>query len=388
MFQSLFKLRGDLSSQQKIILGILGIILILAVWTALAYGKATKQPVFERSSKVLPPMDMPAQQRDSIIDAQERADSIAAANATEFEWVYPILPPPQDVFFSYPDLVQNDNLVKNSFKSLWLNIKGYIWAILIALPVGFLIGLLPMFRGMFNRPVEALRYLPLTALTGVFMAWFGTSDKMKVAFLAFGILVYLLPVIVQRINEVKDVYLKTVFTIGATPWQTIRTVYIPSVMSRVWDDIRVLTAISWTYIIVAELVNSSEGGVGAMIFIKSRFSQMEKVFSILLVIILIGLLQDRYFVYLDKKLFPYKYNSDTTKKDSLVGNLLRLVFTTLAGLFLLSFLFKDVVMDYIGDGFYVLMLLSIIYLAIEGWMWYKARQNQVQVQVSSASSNT
>jgi len=384
MFQSLFKLRGDLSSQQKILLGILGVVLILALWTALAYGKASKQAIFERSNSVLPPMDMPAQQRDSIIDAQERADSTAMANATEFEWVYPILPPPQEVFLSYPDLVQNDNLIKNSFKSLWLNIKGYIWALLIALPIGFLIGLLPMFRGMFNRPVEALRYLPLTALTGVFMAWFGTSDRMKVAFLAFGILVYLLPVIVQRINEVKDVYLKTVFTIGATPWQTIRTVYIPSVMSRVWDDVRVLTAISWTYIIVAELVNTSEGGVGAMIFINSRFSQMEKVFAILIAIILIGLLQDRYFVYLDKKLFPYKYNADTTKKETLVGNLVRFVFTILSGLFLLSFLIKDIIMEYIGDGFYVLMLLAIIYLAIEGWAWYKARQNQVQVEPTVA----
>jgi len=386
MFQSLFKLRGDLSSHQKILLGILGIVLILAVWTALAYGKASKQPVFERSSSVLPPMDMPAQQRDSIIDAQERADSTAAANATEFEWIYPILPPPQEVLFSYPNLIKNDNLIKNAFKSLWLNIKGYIWALLLALPIGFLIGLLPIFRGMFNRPVEALRYLPLTALTGVFMAWFGTSDRMKVAFLAFGILVYLLPVIVQRINEVKDVYLKTVFTIGANPLQTIRSVYIPSVMSRVWDDIRVLTAISWTYIIVAELVNSSEGGVGAMIFIKSRFSQMEKVFAILLVIILIGLLQDRYFVYLDKKLFPYKYNADITPKETLFSNLVRFVMTILSGLFLLSFLIKDIIMEYIGDGFYVLMLLAIIYLGIEGWAWYKARQNQTPTQSATAEA--
>jgi len=385
MFSSLFKLRGDLTTTQKTILGILGIVLILAVWTALAYGKATKQPVFERSSTRLPPMDMPKQQRDSIIDAQERADSIAMANATEYEWVYPILPPPQEVFISYPDLVQNDGLIKNAFKSLWLNIKGYLWALVLAIPIGFLIGLLPVFRGMFNRPVEALRYLPLTALTGVFMAWFGTSDTMKVAFLAFGILVYLLPVIVQRINEVKDVYLKTVFTIGANPIQTIRSVYIPSVMSRVWDDIRVLTAISWTYIIVAELVNSSEGGVGAMIFIKSRFSQMEKVFAILLVIILIGLIQDRYFVYLDKKLFPYKYNADNVKQESLISNLIRFVMTILAGLFLLSIFIKDIIMEYIGDGFYVLMLLSIIYLAIEGWTWYKARQNQtVQAAVAEA----
>ncbi len=378
MFESLFKLRGPLSGRQKLILTILGIALLLGLWTWLAYSKSVVQPVFERANKELPAFDLPAHVRDSMINADERADSISMANATETERVFPIVPPPQEVFYSLPDLVQNDKLTVNTFKSLWLNIKGYIWALVIAIPLGFLIGLLPIFRGMFNRPVEALRYLPLTALTGVFMAWFGTSDRMKVAFLAFGILVYLLPVVVQRINEVKDVYLKTVFTIGANTWQTIRSVYIPSVMSRVWDDIRVLTAISWTYIIVAELVNSSEGGVGALIFIKSRFAQMEKVFAILMVIIIIGLLQDRYFAYLDKKLFPFKHNAENAKKENIVQNLIGFVLLILSGIYLLSAVFpvgKQIIMEYIGDGYYVFLLLAVIHLAIEGWSWFKRRQN-------------
>ena len=129
---------------------------------------------------------------------------------------------------------------------------------------------------------------------------------MKVAFLAFGIIVFLLPVVVQRIDEVKDVYLKTSFTLGASNWQTIRTVYLPSVFSVLMDDIRVLTAISWTYIIIAELINR-QGGVGGLIYLKGRQGQIDKVFAILIVIIIIGFLQDRLFMYLDKRLFTHKY---------------------------------------------------------------------------------
>ena len=121
-----------------------------------------------------------------------------------------------------------------------------------------------------------MRYLPLTAVTGLFILWFGIEDEMKVAFLAFGIIVYLLPVVVQRIDEVKDVYLKTVYTLGATDWQTVKSVYIPSVMSKLMDDIRVLTAISWTYIIIAELLNRQGGGIGAMIYIKARQGKQKK----------------------------------------------------------------------------------------------------------------
>lgn len=66
------------------------------------------------------------------------------------------------------------------------------------------------------------------------------------------------------------------------------------------------TAISWTYIIIAELLNR-QGGLGALIYVKARQGQLEKVFAILIVIILIGFLQDRIFVYMDRRLFPHKY---------------------------------------------------------------------------------
>src|SRR5690606_28863210 len=136
----------------------------------------------------------------------------------------------------------------------------------------------------------------LSALTSLFIVWFGLEDRMKIAFLAFGILVYLLPVIVQRIREVEEVYVQTAFTLSATNWQTFRSVYIPAVFSRLMDDIRVLTAISWTYIIIAELLNR-QGGIGGLIFIKSKMGQIDRVFAMLLLIIGIGFLQDRLLSY-------------------------------------------------------------------------------------------
>jgi len=61
----------------------------------------------------------------------------------------------------------------------------------IPLFIGFIIGLLPVFRGLFSKQVDALRYLPLTALTGMFIIWFGIEDQMKIAF--FGFWDYCLP---------------------------------------------------------------------------------------------------------------------------------------------------------------------------------------------------
>lgn len=305
---SLFALRGKLSKSQRLTLGLIGFVLLILMWWLMAEVKSVQKPIVEGYNTQLPSEIGADEATLAIRDSMIQADSVAFANATEFEKIYPSIPPPHHVLMSFPSLYNKDGLIKNTLQSIWLNIRGYFWAILISIVVGFVIGLVPLFRGLFAGQVDALRFLPLTALVGLFTAWFGIEDGMKIAFLAFGIVIFLLPVVVQRIDEVKDVYLKTVFTLGATDWPTIKTVYFPSVMSRLMDDIRVITAISWTYIIIAELLNR-QGGIGSLIYIKARQGQMEKVFAILIVIILIGFIQDKIFVYIDRKLFPHKYRT-------------------------------------------------------------------------------
>lgn len=302
---SLFELRGKLSASQSLILGIIGLIIFIIFWWVMAEILAVKRPVVDGYTTRIPTVTEAEEMgidRDSLL----RADSLRFENATSFTKVYPILPTPLQVVKAFPKLTNEDQLISNTLLSIWRNLQGYFWAVLISIPLGFLIGLYPLFRGLFGKQVDALRYLPLTALVGIFITWFGIGESMKISFLAFGIIVYLLPVVIQRIFEVEDVYLKTVFTLGATNWNTIKTVYIPSVMSKLIDDIRVLTAISWTYIIIAELLNK-EGGIGALIYTAGRRGQIPDVFAILIVIIIVGFLQDRVFVYLDKRLFPHKY---------------------------------------------------------------------------------
>ncbi|NJO87741.1 MAG: ABC transporter permease subunit [Chloroflexia bacterium] len=222
-----------------------------------------------------------------------------------------ILPSPMAVLSSYKELHFKNALVKNTWISIKLNVWGYIEAIIVSLIVGFIIGLVPFFRSLWSRYIDAIRFVPLAAVTGIFIAWFGIYMDMKVQFLAFGIFVFLVPVVVQRIDEVDQIYLQTSYTLGATSWQTIRKVYWPHVTSRIIDDVRVLTAISWTYIIVAELVNTEEGGLGSLIFKAQRTSRLDKVFAILLLIVLIGFVQDLIFGKLDRWIFPHKYQKKT-----------------------------------------------------------------------------
>jgi NitT/TauT family transport system permease protein len=225
---------------------------------------------------------------------------------TKTGWVKPqTIPSPISVITSIGDLLKDD-LIGNIIYSIKLNFYGYFKAIVFSIPVGFILALFPLTKSMFNKYIDALRYVPLTGLIGVFIAWYGIGIGMKVNFLAFGIIVYLLPMVVQRTLETEKVYLDTIYTLNATSWQTFKKVYWPSVVSKLSTDIRVITAISWTYIIVAEMTNN-EGGIGAMIYTSAKKSRLDEIFAIILIIIFIGFLQDILFKWLDKKIFKFKY---------------------------------------------------------------------------------
>lgn len=354
---SLFKLRGKLSRSQSLMLGILGFAFLVVMWWLLAEMLHVKKPLVEYDPRLPSFSEGDSVKIQALRDSIIKADNLKFDSATQFEKVYPLLPPPHKVITSYPALIQEDELVFNTARSIWLNLQGYFWALVVSIPIGFAIGLIPLLRGMFSKQVDAMRYLPLSALTGLFIIWFGIEDQMKIAFLAFGIIVYLLPVVVQRIDEVDDVYLMTVFTIGAKNWQTIRTVYLPSVLSKLIDDIRVLTAISWTYIIIAELVNR-QGGIGSLIYIKARQGQIDKVFAILIVIILIGFIQDRIFVYLDKRLFPHKHYKSTLNGIKEVEAGIFAVLGVLAILFLLN-AFVPSLASLMGSFAWILVIASM-----------------------------
>ncbi len=217
-----------------------------------------------------------------------------------------VMPTPQKMWNALGEMIKDDNLGKNILYSLRINFTGYIKCILAALVIGFAIGLSPNVRKMFSQQINALRFVPITALMGIFIAISGLSISTKINFLAFGIWVYLVPVVVQRIDEVSVVHLQMMKTLGASFWQTARYVTWRSVISKLSDDIRILVGISWTYLIVAE-TTGIDGGLGSLIFLGERQSNVGKVYAVIFIIIAIGIIQDAVFRLIDRLLFKFKY---------------------------------------------------------------------------------
>jgi NitT/TauT family transport system permease protein len=309
----LFDLRGELSPRIDLTLQIIGALIIFGLWWLFSYMSTTTNITqiddHQLKSMHIQVVDDKYYSNDSLLIADfDKLFKLESAELQKYglkKVAVTSFPSPLAVVNAIPVMFNEDNLIANIFKSIKLNVYGYFFAIVTSILIGFLLGLIPLFRGLFSRIIDAGRFIPLTAVTGIFILWLGIESEMKITFLAFGILVYLIPVVVQRIDEVQSVYLHTVYTLGATAWQTVKSVYIPYVLSKLIDDIRVLTAISWTYITIAEMLNKS-GGIGELIWEAKRQSSLEKAFAVLLIIVVIGIIQDRLFVALNQVFFPSK----------------------------------------------------------------------------------
>ncbi len=184
-------------------------------------------------------------------------------------------------------------------------VSAFLLAAAVALPLGVLMGAFEPINVFFEPIVAPLRYMPISAFIPLLILWFGIYEKQKIAFLFLGVFVYLLPVVVTAIRSVPEELVQTSLTLGASRWQVIRTVLLPSALPEIFDSFRVMNAISWTYVILAEAVNP-EHGLGYMVELARTHQKASWSFAGLLVIGGIGLLTDFVIRMVSAALFRWR----------------------------------------------------------------------------------
>jgi NitT/TauT family transport system permease protein len=217
------------------------------------------------------------------------------------------LPSPTEVIRGTIQLfVQNDLAA-----AVWVSTRRILIAFLIAagiaLPLGVAMGAFEPVNRFFEPILSPLRYMPISAFIPLLILWFGIYEKQKIAFLFLGVFVYLLPVVVSAIRAVPEELVQTALTLGATKWQAVRTVLVPAALPEIFDSFRVMNAISWTYVILAEAVNP-ERGLGYMVELARTHQKASWSFAGLLVIGGIGLLTDFVIKTVSAMLFRWREN--------------------------------------------------------------------------------
>src|SRR5881397_2747350 len=221
-----------------------------------------------------------------------------------------ILPSPTEVADSLRDLLKSsDQEDRTLFDHTWLSLRrialGYALALAVALPLGILMGAFGSARSAFEPLVTASGYVPIATLVPLTMSWFGTDELQKVVFLAMAFGIFLLPMVVEAIDAVPDVYLRTSYTLGATRRHVILRVLIPIALPDIWHGMRLAFGVGWTYLVLAEVVVKN-GGLGDLIDTARRRALSGRVYLVIVVITLIAWVADLGWERAGRLLFPYR----------------------------------------------------------------------------------
>jgi NitT/TauT family transport system permease protein len=243
---SLFALRQPLPRATATVIGLLAPILVAALWCLLTYGGFV---------------------------------------APDF------LPSPTETVRGTLQLFLQYDLLEAILVSTRRILLAFVLASAVALPLGVLMGAFEPVNRFFEPIMAPLRYMPISGFISILILWFGIYEKQKIAFLFLGVFVYLLPVVITAIRLVPEELVQTSLTLGASRWQVIRTVLLPAALPEIFDSFRVMNAILWTYIILAEWVNPGRG-LGYIIELARTHQKASWAFAGLLVIGGIGLLTD------------------------------------------------------------------------------------------------
>ncbi|HKI01789.1 MAG TPA: ABC transporter permease [Thermoanaerobaculia bacterium] len=257
---SLFALRQPLPRTTATALGLLAPILVIAGWCVLTYGR-------------LAPPDF--------------------------------LPSPTETLRGTLQLFLQYDLWGSILISSRRILFAFLLASALALPLGVLMGAFEPVNRFFEPIMSPLRYMPISAFIPLLILWFGIYEKQKIAFLFLGVFVYLLPVVVTAVRVVPEELVQTSLTLGASRWQVIRTVLVPAALPEIFDSFRVMNAIAWTYVILAEAVNP-EHGLGYMVELARTHQKASWSFAGLLVIGGIGLLTDAFIRLLSSLFFRWR----------------------------------------------------------------------------------
>ncbi|MDB6066875.1 MAG: hypothetical protein JWR26_3083 [Pedosphaera sp.] len=215
-----------------------------------------------------------------------------------------ILPSPQEVVQAFPPLHFEQGLVRSAVTSFVRVTLGFTLAAIVALPLGIYMATFPAIAAFF-RPLALIgSYVPIVVFIPLTLAWFGLNETQKIGFLFIGCFVALLPLVIKSISKVSPAYLDVAATKGATQWQLVRHVLFPVAQADIWDNLRAVYGVGWGWIILAEVVNATQG-LGYLISISERRGHTAAIFAVILVIVAIAVACDQLWRLGGRMLFPY-----------------------------------------------------------------------------------
>lgn len=169
---------------------------------------------------------------------------------------------------------------------------GYLLAVLVAIPVGFLIGMSPLMGRALDPYIQLLK--PVSPLAWMPLALYTIKDSgISAIFVIF--ICSLWPMMINTafgVSSVRREWLNVARTLEVGPLRRALSVILPAAAPTILTGMRISIGIAWLVIVAAEML---VGGTGIGYFVWNEWNNLSitNVITSILVIGLVGMLLDQ-----------------------------------------------------------------------------------------------
>ncbi|MCQ2078649.1 MAG: ABC transporter permease [archaeon] len=213
-------------------------------------------------------------------------------------------PPPDKVFKALWNLICNGDPIGGH--TLWEYIRtslttflyGFALALVVAVPLGLLLGYVKPLREFTAPWIEVVRPIAPIAWAPIFVLSFGS--KLGPALVVFiGIFFPLLTNIIFGVQRIDKNWLDASKTLGAGQGTLFVKVVLPATVPYILNGVKVGLGVGWMCIVAAEIYNKF-GGIGQYLVDMVNNGLMENAFAAIIIIAVLGLLTTGIAEYVSK----------------------------------------------------------------------------------------
>ncbi|MEJ5022103.1 ABC transporter permease subunit [Ochrobactrum vermis] len=229
---------------------------------------------------------------------------------TGMGWVKPLfLPSPFAVYGKFvvamTDGVANSTLAEHTLASLGRVLGAFAIACVTAIPIGIMMGMSNVVRGVLDPIIEFYRPLPPLAYLPLIIIWLGIGEFPKVFLIFLAIFAPMAIAARAGVRSVSTEQIHAAYAMGASRTQVITQVIMKAAMPEIFTGMRIGIGVGWTTLVAAEMV-AAHRGLGFMVLNAAQFLASDTVIMGIIVIGVFAFAFDLLIRYMEKVLIPWK----------------------------------------------------------------------------------
>jgi NitT/TauT family transport system permease protein len=221
---------------------------------------------------------------------------------------FSLIPPPTTVAVTVWDYafggIRNDPysgaLLANALASITRVYGGFLVAMVIALPLGLIIGRSTFARGLIDPTLQFLRPIPVTAWLPLTMILFGLGPPATIALIALGTFFPMLLNTVDGVRMVEPRLIEAAEMLGTPKAAIFTRVILPAASPSIFTGIRIGLGLAWVLLVVGEMTGVPTG-LGANIMDARQLSRTDLVIAGMIDIGILGFVSDRIVMLIGRR---------------------------------------------------------------------------------------